>query len=77
MYEMTLALWDWGFEPEDVTQHVELFYGDADQLLDPKMPLHLAERLPDCATHVWTGAGHYGFVDRERWTAFFGAVAQR
>jgi pimeloyl-ACP methyl ester carboxylesterase len=77
MYEMTLALWDWGFEPEDVTQHVELFYGDADQLLDPKMPLHLAERLPDCATHVWAGAGHYGFVDRERWTDFFGAVAQR
>jgi pimeloyl-ACP methyl ester carboxylesterase len=75
MYEMTMALWDWGFRPEDVTHHVELFYGDADDILDPKMPLHLADRLPDCTTHVWPGAGHYGFVDRERWTEFFTAVA--
>ena len=75
MYEMTMALWDWGFRPEDVPQHVELFYGDADQMLDIKMPLHLAERLPDCTTRVWPGAGHYGFVDRERWTEFFRTVA--
>ena len=75
MYEMIMALWDWGFRPEDISQHVELFYGDADDILDPKMPLHLAERLPDCTTHVWPGAGHYGFVDRERWIQFLGAVA--
>jgi pimeloyl-ACP methyl ester carboxylesterase len=75
MYEMIMALWDWGFRPEDVSQHVELFYGDADDILDPKMPLHLADRLPDCTTHVWPGAGHYGFVDRERWTQFLGAAA--
>jgi pimeloyl-ACP methyl ester carboxylesterase len=74
MFEMTMALWDWGFRPEDVTQHVELFYGDADDILDPKMPLHLADRLPDCTTHVWPGAGHYGFVDRERWIQFFTAT---
>lgn len=75
MYEMTMALWDWGFEPEDVVQPVTLFYGDADDILDPKMPLHLAGRLPNCTTHVWPGAGHYGFVDRPRWTDFFQAVA--
>ncbi len=75
IYEMIMALWDWGFRPEDVSHHVELFYGDADDLLDPKMPLRLAERLPDCTTHAWPGAGHYGFVDRERWTQFLGAVA--
>ena len=75
IYEMTMALWDWGFRPEDIGHHVELFYGDADDILDPKMPLHLAERLPDCTTHVWPGAGHYGFVDRERWTEYFRAVA--
>jgi pimeloyl-ACP methyl ester carboxylesterase len=75
IYEMTLALWDWGFRPEDITHHVELFYGDADDMLDPKMPLHLADRLPDCTTHVWPGAGHYGFVDRDRWTQFLQAVA--
>jgi pimeloyl-ACP methyl ester carboxylesterase len=75
IYEMTMALWDWGFRPEDVHQHVELFYGDADDILDPKMPLHLADRLPDCTTHVWPGAGHYGFVDRHRWAQLFQAVA--
>jgi pimeloyl-ACP methyl ester carboxylesterase len=69
-----MALWDWGFRPEDVSHHVDLFYGDADDMLDPKMPLHLAERLPDYTTHVWPGAGHYGFVDRDRWTQFLGAA---
>jgi pimeloyl-ACP methyl ester carboxylesterase len=75
MYEMTLAPWDWGFEPEEITQPVDLVYGDADDILDPKMPLHLAYRLPHCTTHVWPGAGHDGFVDRERWTKLFTAVA--
>jgi pimeloyl-ACP methyl ester carboxylesterase len=74
IYEITLALWDWGFRPEDISHHVELFYGDADDMLDPKMPLHLAERLPDCTTHVWPGAGHYGFVDRDRWVQFLSAA---
>ena len=73
--EMTMALWDWGFKPEDINQHVELFYGDADDILDPQMPQHLGARLPDCTTHVWNGAGHYGFVDRDRWTDFLTAVA--
>jgi pimeloyl-ACP methyl ester carboxylesterase len=74
MYEMIMALWDWGFEPEDIHQHVEMFYGDADDILDIEMPLHLAKRLSDCTTHVWEGAGHYGFVDRDRWSAFLRAA---
>ncbi len=75
MYEMVMALWNWGFDPEAIEHHVEFFYGDADDILDPKMPLHLAERLPNCTTHIWTGAGHYGFIDRERWSEFLSAVA--
>ena len=75
MYEMIMALWDWGFAPEDVTTHVDLFYGDADDMLDPAMPLHLAERLPDCEVHRWPGAGHYAFVEREHWSDLLGAVA--
>ncbi len=74
IYEMIMALWNWGFDPEDINQHVELFYGDADDILDVKMPLRLAERLPDCTTHVWKNAGHYGFIDRERWSEFISAV---
>src|SRR5262245_55410107 len=73
--EMTAALEDWGFTPEDIHQHVELFYGDADEILSPEVPVHLSARLADCTTHVWSGAGHYAFVDRERWNEFLGAVA--
>jgi len=74
VYEMTLALWDWGFELEDVKQHFDVFYGDADDIISPDMPVHVAERLPDADVHVWPGAGHYGFVDRDRWTQFLGAL---
>ena len=47
------AFLDWGFTPEDVTQHVELFVGDADDILDPEMSNRIAKRLPDCTdSHV-------------------------
>jgi pimeloyl-ACP methyl ester carboxylesterase len=72
--EGTMPRWDWGFKLEDISQHVDLFYGDADDIVDPEMSLHLGVRLPDCTTHLWTGAGHYGFVDRDRWTDFLTAV---
>jgi pimeloyl-ACP methyl ester carboxylesterase len=75
LYEMIMAQWGWGFAPEDIRQHVDVFYGDADDILDPRMPQRLAERLPDSETHVWQGAGHYGFVDRARWTQYLSAVA--
>ncbi|MCH0566805.1 MULTISPECIES: alpha/beta fold hydrolase [unclassified Streptomyces] len=73
-YEMTLALWDWGFAPEDVRQPFEVFYGDADDIISPRMPVRVAAELPNGTAHVWPGAGHYGFVDRERWTEFLSAV---
>ena len=74
LYEMTMALWDWGFELEDVTQPFDVFYGDADDIISPEMPAHVAERLPRGTAHVWPGAGHYGFVDRDRWRQFLGAL---
>jgi pimeloyl-ACP methyl ester carboxylesterase len=66
------AFLDWGFEPEDVKQHVELFVGDADDILDPRMSDRLEARLPDCAKHTWKGAGHYGVYGR--WKEFLGAL---
>jgi pimeloyl-ACP methyl ester carboxylesterase len=75
LYEMTMALWDWGFELEDVYQHFDVFYGDADDIISPDMPVHVAHRLPNSALHAWPGAGHYGFVDRERWVEFWSAVS--
>lgn len=75
LYEMTMALWHWGFELEDVPQPFDVFYGDADQIISPQMPIHVAERLPRATLHVWPGAGHYGFVDRDRWAQFWAPLA--
>jgi pimeloyl-ACP methyl ester carboxylesterase len=66
------AFLDWGFAPEDVSQHVELFVGDADDILDPTMTAHLADRLSDCRAHTWPGAGHYGVYGR--WPEFLTAL---
>jgi pimeloyl-ACP methyl ester carboxylesterase len=66
------AFLDWGFAPEDVAQHVELFVGDADDILDPAMSHHLAERLPDVTLHTWPGAGHYGVYGR--WEEFLTSI---
>lgn len=74
LYEMTMALWDWGFEIEEVLQPFDVFYGDADDIIEPEMPEHVAHRLPRGTTHVWPGAGHYGFVDSDRWVQFLGAL---
>ena len=76
VYEMTRALWDWGFELGDVRQHFDVFYGDADDIISPEMPKHVADQLPDADAHVWPGAGHYGFVDRYRWMQFLGALTK-
>ena len=75
VYEMTMALWRWGFELEDVPQPFTVFYGDADDIIAPAMPERVAQRLPQATAVVWPGAGHYGFVDAERWRQFLGAVA--
>jgi pimeloyl-ACP methyl ester carboxylesterase len=55
---------DWGFCPEDVMQHVEMWVGDADDILDPEMSTSLAKRLPDAMLHTWPDAGHYGVYAR-------------
>nr|WP_170326612.1 alpha/beta hydrolase [Ruegeria arenilitoris] len=74
-FEMTMALWDWGFSPSDIQQPVEIFYGTADDIFSPEMPRYLCSELPNCTAHEWPDAGHFGFVDRERWIEFVGAVA--
>jgi len=74
VFEMTMAAWDWGFGLADVKQCVDVFYGDADDIISPEMPKTVAEALPRGQGHVWPGAGHYGFVDRDRWVQFLGAV---
>ncbi len=74
IYEMTLALWNWGFKPQEIKQATDIFYGDADDVISPRMPRFLASELPHAKLHKWAGAGHYGFVDRDRWTEFVTAA---
>jgi pimeloyl-ACP methyl ester carboxylesterase len=66
------AFLDWGFRPEDVSRHVELFVGDADEILSPEMSARLAARLPDCTSHSWAGAGHYSVF--AHWDEFLSAA---
>lgn len=73
-YDMFVALLSWGFEPRQIKQPVSLFYSTSDDLIRPTMPRHLADELPDCHATAWEGAGHYGFVDRERWVEFVSAM---
>lgn len=53
------AFLDWGFRPEDVTQHVELFHAEQDQILGVGMMARLAARLPNAESHLWSDGGHY------------------
>ncbi len=76
VYEMTMALWDWGFDIADVQQPFTVFYGDNDDIVEPAMPAKVADLLPHGTARVWKGAGHYGFVDRDRWSQFLGALTE-
>jgi hypothetical protein len=60
-----------------MTSTLTLVHGVADDISSPEMPAHVADRLPAAVPHVWPGAGHYGFVDRKRWTEFLGALSRR
>ncbi|WP_197736509.1 alpha/beta fold hydrolase [Microbulbifer sp. GL-2] len=62
-----MALWDWGFELENIKTPVKIFYGDADEIIDIKMPKKLHDKLPNSSIHTWPGVGHYGFVRRDCW----------
>ena len=70
VYEMTLALWDWGFEPRDIRQPVDIFYGNKDGIISPQMSLYLSRQLPLARAHEWDGANHYSFIDKDCWIDF-------
>ena len=76
IYEMTLALWDWGFKPGDIRQSIEIFYGNEDGIITPQMSLYVAEQVPSARTHQWDGANHYSFVDRDCWIEFVTAARE-
>lgn len=71
-----MALWAWDFEVEDVTPS-DVSYCDADDIISPEMPTHVADRLPYATPHMWPGAAHHDFVDRDRWTEVLTALTAR
>ena len=76
LIEMFEALWDWGFTLSDVRAHFEIFHGEFDNALSPKMSEAIVASLPDASFNLWKNTGHYGFVERTFWTEFLIAAAK-
>ncbi|WP_413664576.1 alpha/beta hydrolase [Microbulbifer sp. ANSA003] len=66
-FEMIMALWDWGFDPREITTSTKIFYGDADDIIDIKMPEYLSSIMPNSSTQSWHQLGHYAFVNKYCW----------
>jgi pimeloyl-ACP methyl ester carboxylesterase len=49
----------WGFTPEDVTGPVDVWQGDADDLVPKEWGAELARRIPGARLHAVDGAGHF------------------
>jgi pimeloyl-ACP methyl ester carboxylesterase len=54
---------DWGFAPEQVRGHVELWHGDADTQVTSAEGKALAAHLPDATLHLHPTGGHYVTLD--------------
>ncbi|MCG8517979.1 MAG: alpha/beta hydrolase [Pseudomonadales bacterium] len=76
LIEMVEALWNWGFTLADVHAHFELFHGDLDNALSPKMGEAIVASMPDANFNLWKNTGHYGFVERTFWTEFIKAAVK-
>ena len=53
-----LAFLNWGFDPSQVTQPVQLWHGTEDELIAPAMAQRLARGLDECELHIVEGDGH-------------------
>jgi pimeloyl-ACP methyl ester carboxylesterase len=60
--EWRLYVLPWGFALEDVTQPVDLWYGDVDANVPPDMGRYLAGRLPNSTLHLVEG-GHFSTIN--------------
>lgn len=52
----------WGFTLEEIRMRVHIFHGESDSLVYPVTAHYVAERLPDCELHMYTGDGHFATV---------------
>ena len=68
------AIYTWGFSPEDVDQHVDVFHGEGDTTVSPAMGVRLAARLPNSDLHAIPNQGHLLFL--ASWDSIMHALAQ-
>jgi pimeloyl-ACP methyl ester carboxylesterase len=52
----------WGFRLEDVSMHVSIWQGEADNLVPPAAAGYMASKLPNHTLHTIAGAGHLTVV---------------
>lgn len=71
-YDDLMAFLDWGFEPSDLTQPVQLWHGTEDAFFAPGMARRLADGFEDCELHLVEGDGHMCVL--HRWTDFLASL---
>jgi pimeloyl-ACP methyl ester carboxylesterase len=54
----------WGFEIEDITTPVHVWYGDADERISRELIDYKIARLPHAELHLTPGIGHLHLLDR-------------
>jgi pimeloyl-ACP methyl ester carboxylesterase len=59
-----LELRDWGFSLRDITMHVSIWQGEADNVVFPAAAKYMASRLPNHTLHMIPDAGHLTVVAR-------------
>ena len=64
--EMRLLTRAWGFRPEDVRTHVDLFHGEQDVNVPVATARRIAAALPDCDARFYPDLGHFLAVPRRR-----------
>ena len=69
------AIHAWGFPPDDITQHIDVFHGDGDTTVSLAMGTRLAARLPNSDLHVIPDQGHLLFL--ASWDSIIEALASR
>jgi pimeloyl-ACP methyl ester carboxylesterase len=69
------AIHAWGFSPEDVDQHIDVFHGAGDTTVSPAMGARLAARLPDSDLHAVPNQGHLLFLPS--WDVIMRGLARR
>ena len=59
-----LELKDWGFRLQDITMHVSIWQGEADNTVFPSAARYMASKLPNHTLHMIPDAGHLAVIAR-------------